>query len=967
MRLIRKSLTYILAAMLLMVAVSLVFVAVADMETRKSWLTHTVSQVLQRDLSIGGNFRLKFGNRIELLAEDVSLRNPPWASQKNMLAIEHIELQLDPFSFFSQRLNYQIQLEGAEVNLETDGSGQPSWDFGAPDTAQQQDQGDIDWLRWLPSSVDVRGLNAEFVDGQSGKIDQVNLDTIALGNVDGELNFDAEGRFNKLPISLGSNLSPVKAQTDGGFLLEVAGRLGTLEIEASGKVTGLEASGGADADIRWKVESPKLRFIEAQMFQSIPDLGPFSASGRLISHSRRHSVSDLVIDVSDKLVDLHVSGDIGDVLTGDAIALDVSIGSTKLPDLLKKLDIDIAYSLPRKLQFSGRLEGDRQKLSGKALKLTVSDPGLKLDLDGEVGNLLTLEAIDVALKGETASLSDINLPNLVPALAELGPVDVSAKITGNKNKLSFSMIDIKVNNAQAQLRITGQVADINKFQGVSILLEGSLKTPGQSLGVSQINSDAMGPATVKINLDDSAGKPGELLVNAELKTQALSIQIQGRLDDLMATNQLQLTMAVEADSLAVLGTLFDQKLAEEGPFALKAAISMQNRTVKVTDLEIKAGQSDVSGDLTLVMADPENKVMPMLSGKLKSKIFNFSRLDHKDIHLVVEEGATVTTRSENGERLFSTSELPFEVLQEYHIDIDVDIDKFIGPVATFNQVSTEIRLTDGILQLHPFTANINKQPVYLELLLNAASKPAKFKLKLMVAEFELDKLAGKYDFLSSGIGAVDVNLEGSGNTIASIMGGLNGYLKFNIVDALLPNIAVNELSESLLHKINPLVEKDNASTLDCAALYFEFKDGKATAPRGIAVKFRNVTWLGTGDINLATEQINIAMKPKPRKGLGITINQLARLVLVNGTIMNPSIQLDPEGVVGATATYAAAISTAGLTLLVQGLWDKNQANAPVCKYVITGEDGATAKPLEKLFKAKPFSGGDSEDDSADLH
>jgi hypothetical protein len=83
------------------------------------------------------------------------------------------------------------------------------------------------------------------------------------------------------------------------------------------------------------------------------------------------------------------------------------------------------------------------------------------------------------------------------------------------------------------------------------------------------------------------------------------------------------------------------------------------------------------------------------------------------------------------------------------------------------------------------------------------------------------------------------------------------------------------------------------------------------------------------------------MNPKPRKGVGISVGGLAKLMHVGGTLAKPKIELDPKDIAVKYGKYAAAVSTGGLSLVADMLWGKIKANTDVC-----------AKILEKLDSKK---------------
>lgn len=940
---IKRVLAYLLVAVLLTIGVSLTFVRLADMETRKSWVTHAVSRVLHRDLSIAGDFHLKFGRTIELLAEDVSLQNPTWDSQPVMFSADRVELQLDVFSVLVNDPEYRVRLEAPEVYLETDAEGKDNWHFA--DSGEQQNGSGprAQWDKWLPKSVSAKAVKIHFLDGQTGKRDLASLDTLALGYLDGQWHFDADGRFNKLPVTLKSNLAVFDDQVEAGYSMDVQWQLGRLALNAKGQVRDLSNPNGPSADINWVMHAPSLRVLDGQMVQHLPDIGPFRASGKLHGDSGQYAIGALQAEISDALVGLEVSGEIGDLLGGKAISLEINLNTNRLPDLVRKLGMDIQHRLPVNLALKGRLSGDISRLEARGLTASLAGQELKLNLEGDIGSLLALEEIDIGIKGEIGRLSAAGI-ELPAHLQSLGPFKLAAKLEGSREKLALTHVDVRMKNKMGQLRAIGGIAELNRLKGIALELEGKLTDPARWLKQPMIGVKGIGPVQVHVLLNEMAGSPGVLAVDAKLSSKAISAKVKGKLDELLGKGEIRLALELKAAELADIGELIDQELPNVGPVDFRAMLSMNENEISLTSLKATAGGSDLQGDLTLVLADPARRTLPGLSGNLKSHTFNLRELHPRNKEITIEQGGMAVTGEtagiDSGERFFPADKLPFDWLQQYRVDIDLGIEQLLDHNVTLDGVSTKLQLRQGILQIRPFAARIDNKPVTFDLYLDASAQPAKLKLQLTAEQFKLNETVESTALISGGMGSVDINLAGEGNSIASIMGSLNGHAIFSVKDAVLLESMLHNMGADVLTKLNPLTGGKIAPALECAAAYFEIKDGKATTPRGLVAKLTHVTWMGSGEIDLNTERINIVLKPKPRKGLGVNLNQLSSLVLVAGTLNNPRIQLDPEGVVGATAYYAAAVSTGGLSLLLKGLFDKSRANEAVCEYVIAAEKEA---------------------------
>ena len=93
--------------------------------------------------------------------------------------------------------------------------------------------------------------------------------------------------------------------------------------------------------------------------------------------------------------------------------------------------------------------------------------------------------------------------------------------------------------------------------------------------------------------------------------------------------------------------------------------------------------------------------------------------------------------------------------------------------------------------------------------------------------------------------------------------------------------------------------------------------------------------MSSGEVELETEQLDVAMQVRPREGLGISVGAVANSFFkLGGTLKNPSIDIDAAS--GITTT-GAAVATGGLSLLAKGLWDRVSSEASLCESPQTPE------------------------------
>ena len=140
--------------------------------------------------------------------------------------------------------------------------------------------------------------------------------------------------------------------------------------------------------------------------------------------------------------------------------------------------------------------------------------------------------------------------------------------------------------------------------------------------------------------------------------------------------------------------------------------------------------------------------------------------------------------------------------------------------------------------------------------------------------------------------------------------------------------AAGDLLVQVLGAINPLAKSEDSTQMTCAAVRFVIRDGVATTDKGLAMRTAKVDVVGSGTVDLRSEQLDLGIKPRPRGGVGLSLSSpLAGLVRVNGTLAKPSMGIDAGGTLKTAASVGAGVGTGGLAalgglLLDNGAWDR---------------------------------------------
>jgi uncharacterized protein involved in outer membrane biogenesis len=242
---------------------------------------------------------------------------------------------------------------------------------------------------------------------------------------------------------------------------------------------------------------------------------------------------------------------------------------------------------------------------------------------------------------------------------------------------------------------------------------------------------------------------------------------------------------------------------------------------------------------------------------------------------------------------------------------------------------------------------------------DATGEIPRVSLRLQGRQVEIGALAPNGP-VTGGKSDLKVHLSASGNSVRALMASATGESSLSVGQGRLRNktldAAAGDLVTQVLGALNPFAKAEDSSHLVCAAARFVFRDGMATADNGVAMRTSQVDVMGSGTINLRTEGIDMAIKPRARGATGLSLTTpLAGLIKIEGTIAHPSVGIDTAGTLKSAASVGAGIATGGLSTLGEVLFDKVTADDDPCSTALRSPQ--PAKTPAKTEQSPKKSGG----------
>ncbi len=495
-------------------------------------------------------------------------------------------------------------------------------------------------------------------------------------------------------------------------------------------------------------------------------------------------------------------------------------------------------------------------------------------------------------------------------------------------------------------------------------------------------------------LDGSFGALAGLLskdVDWPVKVQAsfdtIKVNLDGTARDILGERIVDMDFVVRGKDLADMEILTGNEVPLHGPFEFKGrAVAPKAHTYKLTDFTANLGGSDLSGIVTAEVARSGGRP-PRLTAKLRS--------DKLDLRAILKKSERPNTagaeapaikKKRRKKRVFSKAPLDFKLLSLVDGDIDLKAKQVLLEKLAFTELSVGINLSNGKMKITPLKGEVGGGAVTGSLMVDASNKKGASKptpevvVKFKGDNIDVGRMLGDLGVTDSYKGKIDVDIDvsGSGRSIAEIMAKLNGraYLSAGKgrIKSRYAAIIDGDILSAILRSNGrgeevELAGSDEVVKVNCLVLGFKASEGVAKTT-AFLFDTRKASVQGKGRVKLYNEHIELTFDLVQKDslnagGVGIGLSQLIKPLKIKGTLARPKVKVD-SGKAAITLLKglggAAILGPPGALLALTGSRHEEGKNACVAaieKAKTTGKKKPT--PASTTTKPAPEPVKDIED------
>ena len=442
----------------------------------------------------------------------------------------------------------------------------------------------------------------------------------------------------------------------------------------------------------------------------------------------------------------------------------------------------------------------------------------------------------------------------------------------------------------------------------------------------------------------------DLSVHARDAQSPISGRFRGRINDT--------TVALEGD----FGPL-DQLLRQRWPYPVtvqgeisgkkamvNSRVSVQDNAIALDGLEIGAGTTRLTGQMTVTTGGPR----PSLAFTLAAPALTLT-----DLALTAQANLNAAKAASKSRYVFSDAPTDVAALQAVDATGELAIDKLLLPDGRhLDQVHVRLSLQDGKLDVPVLQAAALGGSAQARMHIDATrtGDPA-MTVHLEARDLDLAAILALFDVqrqVRGGKTEVKADITTHGASPRQWASDATGNVTAVVGPASLANSTGSDSAfDRVSEAVNPFRKVDASTELRCAVLRLPLKNGVATVDRSIAIETNKVAASASGTLDFRSETLDLSIKPQIRQGIPINISEVASLVRVRGQFTAPTVGIDTAASVATLARLGAAASTHGLSIVGESLLAPQTADSGAPCQVALGHVTPAAAPRSQQAAAKP--------------
>jgi len=344
--------------------------------------------------------------------------------------------------------------------------------------------------------------------------------------------------------------------------------------------------------------------------------------------------------------------------------------------------------------------------------------------------------------------------------------------------------------------------------------------------------------------------------------------LRGTLTAPLELTGMNVDLTLEGPDLSKLYPFIPVPLPETPPYRLRGRLDHLGQAWRFAGFQGRVGDSDLGGDFEVDLSGPR----PRLRGDLVSRNLEFDDLAPLVGAPPNPAGtASAEQRKEAAERATRDRILPdrpyrLERIRAADADVRFRGERLIAPGLPLEDLTAQLRLTDGRLQLQPITFGVAGGRITASVLMDAGREPLSTAADVTVTDLDLQrlfpgfKLSGASAGLIGGFGRVTTQ----GDSVALMLGSMNGDVALVMTGGRVSKLLLELADLDLASSTMLWVGGDKSIPIRCMVADFHADDGRLTA-KTFVLDSTDTRVDGEGTIDFKNEGLGLTLSARAKR------------------------------------------------------------------------------------------------------
>ncbi len=556
------------------------------------------------------------------------------------------------------------------------------------------------------------------------------------------------------------------------------------------------------------------------------------------------------------------------------------------------------------VSFAGRVRNGRLARSPfkAAIGGAVFTGDVALDLAGQTPEFvfnLASEKVDV---GEL--LQRVHLAEGIEVTTDLLKINLALKGSSLRQIADNSGFSADLTNGHWTLRDPDTGASL-KIR----ILEGAVRaSPNEPITLALDGRIAETPVKIEIKTDRLTAfvdPRDKLPLSFTVDAAGAHLELNGEIALPAERQELSFRAKLTGERLDSLDELTDVSLPPLGPYAVGGQFSVRKGGYYLSDLDVRVGESDLKGDLSLEMTG----VRPRVDVKLTTSSLQIDDFDVEDWSPVESEAeetttaATAKTENDDQETLLSP-----EVMRSLDAGLTVKVEEVLSGKDHLGSGSLEATLEDGRFSVAPLEINIPGGTVNVAFAYEPTDVDVSAEASAHIEKLDYGVLARRIDPEKDlkGLISVDMDLRSRAKDLDVIMGNASGRLDFAVWPEDLDAGLFDLWAVNLVLAVLPSLDAEPTSVVNCLIGRFDLNDG-IMEPDALMFDTTEMRVKGEGKVDFTAEKVEFLLKPRAKTP---QMFGAATPVTVEGTFSDFNVGLRSGAALGTILRMTTSVVTA---------------------------------------------------------